>query len=314
MNTTQIDLRAYYFEAPPPAFAPATQSASDGRPAQRTFTGVALSGEPMVHAWFGRLVIDLDSLILPPACPVLLDHEREQRVGVATLAVRNGALEASGRLLSNDDAQALAADADEAFPWQLSVHAQPSLTEEVAAGTQVNINGRTLTGPLTIWRNTAIRELSFTPTGVDRHTSAHVFSTPATPTAPPAPLPTHPDEAPSMADPATDSAAEVAALAAQLAELKARADTAEQTLKAERQAQRTESVKALFSDLGLPVPTQSLPHYLALDPDAFAAFATDLRAARQPDPNHLFSEQAVNGLPADRQRADDALVERMAKL
>jgi hypothetical protein len=53
---------------------------------------------------------------------------------------------------------------------------------------------------------------------------------------------------------------------------------------------------------------------MALDPDAFAAFAADLRTARQPDPNHLFSEQAVGGLPADRQRADDALIERMAKL
>lgn len=310
MNTPHHDPRAYYFEAPAPALAPYTDGANGTAPPPRQFSGVALSGDPLTHVCFGAMVIDLDSLVLPKDCPVLIDHARSQRVGVAALATRDGALMADGRLLRNEDAQELAADADDGFPWQLSVHAEPGIVEEVQAGGQISVNGRTLSGPMTVWRQTAIRELSFTPTGVDRHTSAHVFSTPADPATPLQPDP----EAPSMADPTPDPAAQVAALTAQLAALQTRADTAEAALAAERKAQRTESVKALFSDLGLPVPTQSLPHYLALDPDAFAAFATDLRAARQPDPNHLFSEQAVGGLSADRQRADDALVERMAKL
>ena len=305
----------YYFAAPAPVLALPVTAGPDGTPPLRTFSGVALSGAPVNHRCFGPLVIDLASLILPPACPVLIEHAREQRVGVATFAVRADTLEASGRLLRNADAQALAADADEGFPWQLSVHAEPGVVETVGADARVPVNGRPLAGPLTIWRHTAIRELSFTPTGVDAQTHAHVFSTPATDAPADAPTPlTLAPEAHSMADPIPDPAAQVAALTAQLDALKTRADAAEAALKAERQAQRTQAVQALFSELGLPVPAQSMPHYLALDPDAFAAFAVDLRAARQPDPAHLFSEQAVTGRAADRQRADDALVERMAKL
>ncbi len=108
--------------------------------------------------------------------PVLLQHDREQRVGLATLVARDGQLHASGRLLSNPLAQSLAADADEGFPWQLSVHVEAGQVTPVAAGVAVAVNGRDLTGPLLLWRQARIRELSFTPTGVDDQTSARILS------------------------------------------------------------------------------------------------------------------------------------------
>jgi hypothetical protein len=161
----------YFFEAPAPVLGAA--DTAGGQPKRCTFSGVAYSGDA-VSDWGEPLVIDLCSVILPDQCPVLLEHSRNKRLGVRTLAVRDGALTCDGYLLANDEARALAAEADEGFPWQLSVHAQAGAREFVAPGVQDNVNGCALTGPMNILRQTAIRELSFTPTGVDGATSARV--------------------------------------------------------------------------------------------------------------------------------------------
>lgn len=276
-----------YLEAPAPTLSPA--QAGDGQARQRTFSGIAYSGEPISY-WGSPLVIDLASLILPNQCPVLIQHERDKRVGVCTLSVVDGALLSQGHLLANEDAQALAADADGGFPWQLSVHAEHGSMEEVNAGTQVQVNGRTLAGPLVIYRQTRIRELSFTPTGVDYRTEAHVLS---------AALPT---EAPTMTEsttqaPPADLAAQVADLTAQLATATTRAEAAEATLSELHRATRMAAVMETFSKLGRPVGEAETAVYLGLPDDAWAQVAKDLLASKPAAPAHLFSEQAT-GDPA----------------
>ena len=275
-----------YLEAPAPTLSP--PATGDG-PRRRTFSGIAYSGEP-IRYWGSPLVIDLASLILPNQCPVLIQHERDKRVGVCTLAVSGGALHSQGHLLANEDAQALAADADGGFPWQLSVHAEPGSVEEVKAGTQVEVNGRALTGPIVIYRQTRIRELSFTPTGVDYRTEAHVLS---------AALPT---EAPTMTEsttqaPPADLAAQVADLTAQLATATTRAEAAEATLSELHRATRLAAVMETFSKLGRTPAEAETAVYLGLPDDAWAQVAKDLLASKPAAPAHLFSEQAT-GDPA----------------
>lgn len=120
-----------FLEAPAPALAPAPGGDVS---ATRTFTGLAYSGEAVSDGWM-PVVIDLASMHLPPPndCPVLLSHERDQSLGYATLA-----------LTDNAPANQVASDADEGFPWQLSVHAQASRSDEIAPGASVQVNGRTL--------------------------------------------------------------------------------------------------------------------------------------------------------------------------
>ncbi|WP_295581410.1 hypothetical protein [uncultured Lamprocystis sp.] len=274
---------AYQFEAPAPTLDPADANAKDPT-SRRRFSGVAYSGDVIPDHWaWGNLVIDLASIVLLDPCPVLLNHERDIPVGVGALAVAANALMVAGTLLSNASAQVLAQNADEGFPWQLSVHADPGSVEEIAPGTQVQLNGRTFFGPLTIFRQSRIRELSFTPTGYDHRTRADVLSRP----------PPLINEAPTMAAPETNPAL-VAELTAQVTTLTARAEAAETALATERTASRTREVETLFSSLGRPCPEKLMPHYLALPAEAFADFAADLRAASKPAaPSHLFSEQAV---------------------
>ena len=199
---------------------------------------------------------------------------------------------AAGRLLSNEDAQSLAADADEGFPWQMSVHAEPGRVEEIAVGASFSVNGRALTGPLIVLRDTLIRELSFTPTGVDAATEARVLSA----EVPSAPNPKDLSDMPTIEELHSQLAIEKARAEqaeAQGLQLTARAEQAEQDLAAVRAGARKSEVLSLFAELGRPCPEAALPHYLALSEDAFGVVAADLRAAKPHVPGHLFSEQAT---------------------
>lgn len=289
------DPAAYRFEAPAPALAP---PADDARKS-RTFAGVAYSGEPIQHWAFGQLVIDLDSLSLAANTPILLEHDRGKRVGVGTLAVRDGALHADGRLLRNPDAQALASDADDGFPWQMSVHADPGSIEEVQPGTQAAINGRTFTGPLTIFRQTRIRELSFTPTGYDHRTSAAVMSTPP----PGASTPMHEDSTMPTVD---ELQAQLSGLSDQVAQLTAdrdtaakRAEAAEAKLTQQARTARLSAVTDTFAQLGKQITEADAAPYLAMDDATWQRVAADLAAVKPRAPDHLFSEQATDGPPAN---------------
>lgn len=141
----------------------------------RKFTGVANSGKPFNY-YGQRAIVDLSTLEFHEKVPALLLHDRDKRVGFGSLTVENHQLLMSGTLLDNEDAQAIAKEADGGFPWQLSVHIQAGSTEELTGNQTAEVNGQTITAPILILRHCKIPEVSFTPTGVDSETSAIVLS------------------------------------------------------------------------------------------------------------------------------------------
>lgn len=314
MNTAPTDPTAYRFEVPAPALEPGAGAIS------RTFSGVAYSGDVIPGHWqFGALVIDLAGISLPSPCPTLLEHDRAKRVGVCALSVEGGALRCQGRLLSNPVAAQLAADADDGFPWQLSIHADPTTIEEVLPGAEVSVNGRTFAGPCTVFRGVRIRELSFTPTGYDYRTEARVLAVPADSPA---------SGAASDSDPNEDRQMTIEELQAQLsaataraeqaetaaAEARTRAETAETALAEHTRSVRLAAVTATFTALGREITPEAMQPYLSMDAATWERVAADLSGARPEPPAHLFSEQATDGVNHQRQRGDDELVARMAKL
>jgi hypothetical protein len=64
-----------FFESPAPSFATAERA-----PGRRAFEGVAYSGDAISDGWT-PVVIDSASIRLSTPCPVLLEHDREARVG-----------------------------------------------------------------------------------------------------------------------------------------------------------------------------------------------------------------------------------------
>ena len=285
---------------------PATIAASDDGK-HRKVSGVAYSGEVLTY-WGSSIVIDLATAKAASRTPLLIEHDRAQRAGFAALSIDQNGIQLEGELLDNAHGKAVADDADGGFPWQLSVHVEASSVEEVVRGAFAKVNGQKVAGPATIMRGALVREVSFTPTGVDPKTHAAVFAA--------API----TEDPNMSD-NTELQAEVDQLKAQVADLtaklsatagerdaeKARADEAQAKLGAQVTAARTAEVKSLFAALKREYTDDAAKPYIAMDDAAFAAVSADLKASSKVQlPAHLTRETATDGALPGGLTGDDA--------
>ena len=157
--------------------SPALKLAAGAGP--RTFHGVAYSGEVVTDQFFwDAIAFDLEGVeFFPERMPVLRDHDSSQILGYTTGFSKNGRLEVSGVFLEgSEEARKVVQMADEGYPWQLSVHIRPDQILKLEPGSKAVINGREMIGPLTVFKRSAVREVSFCAVGADRGTSATVFS------------------------------------------------------------------------------------------------------------------------------------------
>lgn len=275
-----------------------TQDAADGNK-KRMFAGVAYSGELIQnHFYWGNVIFDLASIALPEKLPALIDHDRGQRCGYVTESAITEAtgFTVKGVLLSNPHGQAVAQESDEGFPWQMSVHINPGSVEEVAPGTTIVVNGRNVTGPAVVFRNSTLTEVSFTATGWDSNTAAVAMSRGGDqqPTTTGEPSMT-PEEIAAMQQ-------ENAALKASNTALVAERDSAQATLKEFSVSARQTAIEQLFKDTGreFEANSEDVKAFAAMPDDAFAFTAKMLReAAKAPLDNasnaHLFSHAAGAG-------------------
>lgn len=142
---------------------------------RRKMRGVAYAGG--VLSYFGdNIAIDLDSLqFTGKQIPLLHNHDRDRVVGYGHLMREGNALIVEGEMLSNDHADGIVSAADEGLEWQMSVHIESRRTLTRNAGDVVN--GQAITvDEVTVLADGVIREVSFTPTGVDANTSARILS------------------------------------------------------------------------------------------------------------------------------------------
>lgn len=144
---------------------------------KRRFSGIANSGKPFGYGTY-QTVVDFDGIQIKPKTAVLIEHNPHKACGVATLSVDklSGSLKAEGVLMNNEHGKYIAELADDGFPWEMSIYVQSARYEELSAGATAVVNGNTVTGPCVIMRDCALREVSFTPVGVDSQTQAIVLS------------------------------------------------------------------------------------------------------------------------------------------
>lgn len=159
-----------------------TAAGGEGKGAKLgTFKGRAYTGATMrPQGWWREIVIDLDGVKVPSQHrPVLRQHDHEQIAGhttdVTVTPGADGGIDVEGVFSGErQHTDKITVPAKNGFKWQLSVGANPIRTEELAAGEETEVNGRTVTGPLTISRETELGEVSFVPLGADGATSATV--------------------------------------------------------------------------------------------------------------------------------------------
>lgn len=280
----------------------ARKGADDNGP--RMFNGTAYGGGIVTdHPWFSRVAFDLASTKVETKAPALYMHR--DPVGVITEATVDGNIKISGSLFSDMEGEAgkIAAMADRGLEWQLSVGIFPGRVEEVQAGSSVKLNGQKFDGPLTVFRDNRVREVSFCPLGADHTTSAHVFSVIGGERRQPSE--DSMDQAEhdrivaalnlKIAEQTTTLAANATTIAANAASITA----LEAKFTAQETAARVTAIKGLFTATGKEFTDEKAKPYLAMSAESFAAVDTELREAaknRKPGlPAALATQQAVAG-------------------
>ncbi|MDO3665329.1 hypothetical protein [Acinetobacter higginsii] len=273
------------------------KSTEEGK--KRTFTGVAYSGEVIQgHYYWGDVIFDLDTIQMKTPLGALIDHDTGRRAGVVRNFTKDnqGGLKVSGDLLSNKNGQEVAQDSDEGYPWEMSVYIVPGSIEEVDRG-EVVVNGKTLKGPITIFRNGVIREVSFCALGADDNTSAVAAS-----------------HTPKHFNKQEDTeVTELEKEKAALIEAEQQRDAAQNELKQFKETKRSEDIAALETELKTQFSAEDKTAYTAMDDTTFAFAVKQLRQfsagghggqqtpsttpANQLNPAlaHLFTHQANGG-------------------
>lgn len=142
---------------------------------RRKMSGVAYAGG--VLSYYGdNIAIDLDTLQFSgKQIPLLHNHDRDRHVGYGWLSREGSKLMVNGEMLDNDYAKEIIAAADGGLEWQMSVHIESDRVITRHAGDTVN--GIPLeVDDVMLFANGVIREVSFTPTGVDADTKASILS------------------------------------------------------------------------------------------------------------------------------------------
>lgn len=156
--------------------------AADGEKKLPSFSGNAYTGASMKPGgWYGVLIVDLEGVKIPDQQrPVLRQHDHEQIVGhtESVKVVTDGkdkGIQIAGVLSGQPEhTEKVTTLAKNGFKWQLSIGAEPLVTEFLEAGEELEVNGEVHHGPATISRVTELGEISFVPLGADGNTSATV--------------------------------------------------------------------------------------------------------------------------------------------
>ena len=267
----------------------------DGEKKRRTFDAEVYSGGRIDnHYYWGRsgVVIDLQGLQLKSKIGLVEEHFGGKRVGVATSYDVSTKFRAKGHFLSNPKAKEIVQDIDEEYPFQMSWWADPESIEEIGPGKTIEVNGQTFTGPVHIFRNVRVHEITICGVGADTQTTIEAFSGKPQ---------TQPED--------TDVTELEKAQAAQKQAEKER-DDAQEELKKFKADKREGDIKALETSLNKQFSAEEKTSYTNMDDTSFAFMSqqlTQFSAGTQPPAGqqqqqqipshltHLFSHQATGG-------------------
>ena len=267
----------------------------DGEKKRRTFDAEVYSGGRIDnHYYWGRsgVVIDLQGLQLKSKIGLVEEHFGGKRVGVATSYDVSTKFRAKGHFLSIPKAKEIVQDIDEEYPFQMSWWADPESIEEIGPGKTIEVNGQTFTGPVHIFRNVRVHEITICGVGADTQTTIEAFSG-------------KPQTQPEDTDVTELEKAQAAQKQAEQERDDALAD-----LKKFKADKREGDIKALETALNKQFSAEEKTSYTNMDDTSFAFMSqqlTQFSAGNQPPAGqqqqqqvpshlaHLFSHQATGG-------------------
>jgi phage major head subunit gpT-like protein len=157
----------------PAAPVTVTAAASDNS-TPPTFSAVAYSGSIVNRGTVKPqpefdYVIDLAGMTQGRNGKANLDHQSTQRVGHLTDYANDGNQVIVTGALSADTEhkRTVANSAAQGYPWELSIEANLSKPEKLPSGKSAVVNGRTVNGPLVIYRKSVLTDVGFVSHGAD---------------------------------------------------------------------------------------------------------------------------------------------------
>lgn len=130
------------------------------------------------HWWWGDLIIDLQGMSFPKAkFPILQQHDVERKLGFVKKTKPTDELRFENiTYLDNEDSAKFIKESQEGFPFEASIAAKPTEVIRLEKGAKATVNGRKLSGPITIWQKSTFREASVCVFGYDSKTSSKAFA------------------------------------------------------------------------------------------------------------------------------------------
>ena len=133
------------------------------------------------HFWWGNLAIDLQGgKFTKKSYPILESHDVNKRIGFSKgKPIIDGSLRVDSEnteFVDTKEADAFIKLSKQGFPFESSMYARPLAVERLEKGTSAEVNGMTLKGPATIWRQWEFKEASVCVFGWDSNTKSQAFA------------------------------------------------------------------------------------------------------------------------------------------
>jgi hypothetical protein len=155
---------------------------SDNDPPQNGFMMTAYTGQILDMGWLGRYVFSIDGMSAKSKIPILREHKRDRVVGYSKNAwAENGNFLISGEFSkATRDAKEVLALSKEGYPWQASVGITPKKIKSLDSDKETFVvNGQEVSGPIEIWLESKVGEVSFVSLGADDDTAAIALNEPS---------------------------------------------------------------------------------------------------------------------------------------
>lgn len=269
--------------------------------------GIAYTGEPLYHPWWGTFVLDLAGGYANETVLFLWDHQIDEPIGMLKVAFGKDGIRIDGfadtfLLTQFDDGPKVEHMLKNKYPIQLSVYFDKYMdhrdgVEEVEPGETVTVNGHKVNGPALVFRKYEIREVSATPLGHDSKTSVSKLAAKFLGGAPVADTKTEPAAKDTGGDRLNAITEENKQLQAKLAKQEEAMKAQELAMKKAQEQinqmlaqERTARVNQLSTDAGITLTEDQSKAFAEMDPQALAAVESLVKAikAKQPKlPEHL---------------------------
>jgi hypothetical protein len=143
---------------------------------QRSIAMTLYSGKLIKGHWYwGDLAIDTAGIKMAKKnIPILEDHDTSKKIGFGSFATneKHELVAVENTFVDTSFANEFQRLSDQGFPYEASLSGRPTKIQRLMEKEEAEVNGFTMKGPGTIWRESVIREGSICTFGYDPHTKS----------------------------------------------------------------------------------------------------------------------------------------------